>query len=98
MENTKTEWEISFDEQFLKDMKNPLGWLLPRITYYWEQSGKTEGIEWEYMEKELKDFISSTIKAREREVISDILKLSEISVEQGNAVDVSDIEEYAKGL
>lgn len=76
--------EERFRKQFLCMMKNPLGWNIERIAYYWEESGKS--VEWEDMEKELIDFIKSEIqlaeqKAREEEqeriidIINDIASI-----------------------
>lgn len=53
------EMKKRFDEQFLIRVRNPLGWKLPRIAYFWEQSGKD--VEWEDMEVELKSFTQSEV-------------------------------------
>lgn len=58
IKNFILEGEKEFEERFLVNVKNKLGWKLPRIAYVWEESGKEE-VEWEDMEKELKQFISS---------------------------------------
>lgn len=60
MEEVKQqEIDNRFYERFLKRVENPLGWRIPRIAYFWEQSGKD--VEWEDMEIELKSFVQSEI-------------------------------------
>lgn len=64
-----------FDERFLKRIENSLGWSLPRIAYFWEQSGKD--VEWEDMEVELKSFIQSEIDlavAEKQNILEMIIK------------------------
>lgn len=69
--NQTPEWEKEFDEKFLRNVKNPLGWLLPRVAYFWEESGKGE-VEWEDMEKELKDFISNLLTSHSHKIKEEI--------------------------
>ena len=66
-------WKERFDEQFLRNVKDSLGWNLPRIGLYWQESGKS--VEWEDMEKELKTFIETTLAQARSHYITEIERI-----------------------
>ena len=61
-----------FDEKFFMSVTNELGWRLPRIAYFWENSGKT--VEWEDMEIELKSFLSTALEKQQKADIADFIE------------------------